>query len=342
MLAHLSQEQIEDLLDNVIKVDKRKDWKGTKVQFCCPIHGESNPSCGIDYDFHPQDSTGTYQVFNCFSCGAHGNLAWFLYKSLPDEFSSVSQAERFLKNRYKLSGKFIDVNDSLLLNLPDYEKRYSFIDISSERVVKPYSDLAPFKSGIETYKYFFKRGFDKEDMKKFMIGRDLENKTVTIPAFWEDGSLAGIIGRYIDQSRPHNSRFKIYNFNKGALIYPLDKLEVVDDTLIGLESMLDVIMLHKWGYPNAFAVMGDGMTEAQAEMVASRCSKFIDLSDNDKGGSAFSRVAKKALKSRGVQYLVPQYYPDEGKDPCEWGELETVKVISSARSMTQAIKLPRL
>lgn len=36
--TRMSKEQVEDLL-NYIGVDKIQDWKGSKIQFCCPIHG---------------------------------------------------------------------------------------------------------------------------------------------------------------------------------------------------------------------------------------------------------------------------------------------------------------
>ena len=123
------------------------------------------------------------------------------------------------------------------------------------------------------------------------------------------------------------------------LLYPLDKVEVIDDTLIGVESMLDAILLRKWGYRNAVAMMGDGMSVAQADQIASRCSKFIDLFDNDKGGQIARKVAKKRLGDR-VLYLTPHYYPETGKDPSEWGEEETNAVIESAGLVSH--KLPRL
>ena len=135
-------------------------------------------------------------------------------------------------------------------------------------------------------------------------------------------------------------RFKIYEFPKGSLIYPLDKLEVINNTIIGCESMLDVIKLHKWGYPNAVAMMGDGMSKQQADMIVSRCKVFIDLFDNDKGGLEARRIAKRRLGNR-VMYLTPTYYPEKGKDPSDWGELETVKVIKSA-SFLGAKSIPRL
>ena len=337
MSKGLTKEQVDDLLDNVIGVTKRMGWKGTKQQFTCPVHGESHPSAGINIDFVPPDSSAHLQVFNCFSCGESGSLAWLVYRSLPDEFRSLSDAEKFLNERYGVEISSFSKYDSSTLDLKRYED--FFVNIDREgRFEMPRNKLAVFKSGKETYKYFFDRGFTKEDMKTYMIGRDLENETVTIPAFWEDGKLAGVIGRYIDPKRPKNMRFKIYGFPKGSLIYPLDKLEVIDDTIIGVESMLDVIMLRNWGYFNAVAIMGDGMSVQQAGQIVSRCHKFIDLFDNDKGGMTARSIAKKRLGS-SILYLTPTYYPDFGKDPSEWGKEETEKVINSA---SIGKKLPRL
>lgn len=36
--TRMSKEQVEDLL-HYIGVDKIQEWKGSKIQFCCPIHG---------------------------------------------------------------------------------------------------------------------------------------------------------------------------------------------------------------------------------------------------------------------------------------------------------------
>ena len=212
----LTQDQIEDLLD-YIGVEKVGQWKGDKINFCCPIHHEKNPSCGINADYVPDDEPFThYQVFHCFSCSASGSLAWFLYKSLPDDFKSVYEAEQFMADRYGLDYSH---------TLSDLRKR-SLKRIGNEPVKKDtnlkkvlsMAKIAPFKSGKATFKYFFKRGFDKQDMKEWKIGRDLDSRTVTIPAFWEDGSLAGVIGRYIDPDRPKNSRYKIYNFEKKCVL----------------------------------------------------------------------------------------------------------------------------
>jgi DNA primase len=342
MRGHLSQDQIVDLLE-YIGVDKIGNWKGEKISFCCPIHGERHPSCGINADFHPDDDDGDgsgYQVFNCFSCGESGSLAWFLYKSLPEEFGSCAEAARFINDRYSVAIDFLTIDKDL--HVDRYEELYEKKQVD-KRFVVPRARLAIYASGEETYQYFFDRGYTRKDMQKWMIGRDLENETITIPSFWEDGQLAGIIGRYIDPSRPKNSRFKIYEFPKASMIYPLDKLVVDKGVIIGVESMLDVILLHKWGFPNSVATMGGGMSKTQANMIAERCHTFIAMFDADDGGALATKKAKKLLNGR-VRFLTPSYHPEKTetnamKDPGDWGEVETVRVIKSAGLATG---IPRL
>lgn len=340
-MSGFTKEQIEDLLVNVLDTPEMKDWKGNKIQFCCTIHGERHPSCGINIDFCPEGEPDLHgQVFNCLSCGESGSIAWLVYRSLPDRFKSVGQAEKFLKQRYGVSSNLFNVSDSGVF-VHRYEDKFIDIEnIGDNREIKPISTLAPFKSGKQTYKYFYTRGFDKEDMKTFMIGRDIVEKTVTIPVFWEDKKLAGVIGRYIDPKRPKNSRFKIYEFRRSSLIYPLDKVEPIDDTLILMEACFDVIMLHKWGYPNAIATMTNKVSKSQAKQIAERCSNLIILCDLDDRGKKLLDTAKKYLKDK-VNILTPTYYPKEGKDPCEWGELETVKAINSATYLGVG-SIPRL
>lgn len=323
----LSKEQIEDLL-GYIGVDKIGRWKGNNIQFCCPIHGESHPSCGICADYTPQDEIGAhYQIFNCFSCGASGTLVWLLYKSMPDTFKSVAEAEKFISERYNIDYRL------LVQNLTSHKIKR--IDTSEHNnnggQIKTISKsfIAPFKSGKATYKHFFERGYDVNDLKEWSIGRDLENKTVTIPVFLKDGSLVGVIGRYIDPNRPKNMRYKIYGFHKSDFVFPENKLEVINDTIIGVEGMFDCMMLHKWGRPNTVAIMGNKLSEKQADFIASNCKKFIGLWDNDDGGKKAEERARKLLKNR-VEYLSCDYSSAEGKDPSEWGEYLTNKILSTA------------
>lgn len=325
-----TKEQIEDLLDNVLRTPKRQQWKGNKIQFCCTVHGESHPSCGINIDFSPNVGEH-YTVFHCFACGEGGSIPWLVYKSLPDRFHNVKEAQDFLNNRYGVNEVAFTYN-SRTKQITLYE---DFSDKKKKRFEADRIQLALFKSGKETYKYFFNRGFTIEDMQSFKIGRDLENRTVTIPCFYEDGVLAGIIGRYISSKRLKNERFKIYAFPKGSTLFPLDHLKVVNDTVIIVEGMFDCMMMHKWGFRNCLAIMTNGISPFQVAKIRTLCSKVILLLDNDERGKDGERIAKKKLRNSGVIIMTPTYYPESGKDPCEWGKEETTKVVESASSISR-------
>lgn len=72
----------------------------------------------------------------------------------------------------------------------------------------------------------------------------------------------------------------------------MDKLESVEDTLILVEACFDVIMLNKWGYPNAIATMTNKVSKTQAEQIKDRCKNLIVLCDLDKRGIKLLETAK--------------------------------------------------
>ena len=466
----LSKSQIEDLLINVLGCTNVKGWKQDKISCCCPVHGEKNPSFGVNCNYVPEGSSEVLQVFNCFSkdtkvitskgvlpisdllnapcsiingkgvwetvqfksfgfsrlmkvvltsngkekvvyatpnhrwfvqnrksevltcelkpkhrlkrmwlkqpkefvlnkeallhgfivksveftnriekvyccqtstgsfvldgfiltgncfsCGASGSLPRLLLLSQPERFTSFANAVNFLENRYGVAYGKVYKNKRSKVRI----RRYGEIVEETGKKTLPKVTLALYKSGKETYTYFFNRGFDEADMKEYMIGRDIENKTVTIPVFWEDKSLAGVIGRYISKNRKHNERYRIYEFEKSKVLFPLDKLEVRNSTIILVESQFDAMMMRKWGIKNVLATMGGTISKAQSDIVASKCSKVILLFDNDEGGKKVVERAKSLLKGK-VRFL-PFQYPDIslGKDPSEWGKEETLKILSS-------------
>lgn len=329
-MIELSREQIIDLLENVIQTKVVQSSKvKDNIQFCCPIHGEKNPSAGVSV---------SKQVFHCFSCHASGDITWLLYKSLPDKFKSVYEADTFIRERYN-----IDVekqNRILHKELKRYEEQF-LIDVEEEkekRFITPKEKLAIFRSGKETYPYFFERGFTKKTAKEFLIGRDIVEKTITIPVFWEDGELCGIIGRYISKDRPKNSRYKIYDFPTGDILFPLNKFEPVDDTVILVEGILDALWLHQLGFKNALATLTNNISYKQAGIVRRYAKKVVDMSDNDEMGKIASEMYKKKLKGL-IIYDVKQFYPEGKKDPQECSKEEIEFMLTNKTNvLTQRLK----
>lgn len=273
------------------------------------MHRESNPSAGVSI---------SKQLYNCLSCGSCGTLDWLVYQSDPDQFPSVQSARKFLEKRY---GLIIEDKRNHKGSIKDRLKRYGEAreievseDVSNDHKVLPRKTLAPFRSGKETYKYFFDRGFNKRAMKEFEVGRDVVSECVTVPIRWEDGQLAGVVGRYIDPNRPKHQRYKVYEFRRGLLTFPQDKLEVVDDTIILVEGLFDAMWMHLLGFKNTQAILGNRLTKAQAKFLKSKASKFIRMFDGDKGGVQAKEMYSKNMKGVKTYDVV---YPKGKKDPAE-------------------------
>lgn len=336
MSVVLNESQIEDLL--VYCGSSITRWKSHEMTVCCPVHGESHPSMGVNSEL---------QCFNCFACGAHGNLAKMLYLSKPDEFgydsstketqsrtriSAEIKAWNFLAERYELEFSSTGKKSHSIRRFE--EARKPTIKLREEQ---PLWKIASYHSGLATYNYFFKRGFTKEDMKNFMIGYDDVNETITIPVFYEDEVLAGVIGRYINPNRLKNQRYKIYdNFNRGSTLFPLNKYHTEDGSMILVEGQFDAIRMHALGYSNTLSIMSDNITREQKDLILKLCNKIIYIGDNDVRGLEARDKNKELFRG-----LLPFYYvdfPAHGKDVCDWSAEEIEETVNSAHSLANKVR----
>jgi DNA primase len=319
----ISREQLIDLLyylgTNKV-VDKPSN---PNIQFSCTIHNESNPSAGVNTELG---------IFNCFSCGASGTLPWLVFKSLPDDFVNVRQAEEWLKNKYGYDAlrRHRDI-----LDIP----RYDMFKLIEEDNSISRSKLAPFKSGKSTYSYFYDRGFVRDTCKDFMVGFDKISKTVTIPLFNVENKLVGVVGRYIDPNRKKNERYKIYDFTIGSVVYPEDKFTPKEDTIICVEGILDALWMHQLGFTNTISILGNNITDYQANFINNNCTKFIDMFDNDEGGERCTKVAKRKLRKDIIYYSVK--YPSGKKDPQDCSK-EEIEFMLQNKSCNLVKKLGRI
>ncbi len=331
----LDKEMIEDLL--VQCGTSPALWKGDSMQVCCPVHGEVHPSMGVSYE---------KQVCHCFSCGFAGNFIKLLVYSLPDDFgydpgrpgsyySAYARASGYIHERYGVSTDRVKLST---LAVPRYEELYSHKP--EEREVMPLSKLAPFKSGKETYKYFFNRGFTKENMQFFKIGRDTDSRTVTIPVFYSDGKLAGIIGRYI-KPRSYNERYKVYSFRRNNVLYPLDKFRHTGrKTAILVEGAFDAIRMFNAGHTDTLSMLGNELSHAQVKILLNITGSVIYLGDNDPRGIEAMGKNIQLLKKAGIKVYSPDVYPDKGKDPCDWTDSQISGIIKS--SLEKIIRVRRI
>lgn len=343
MNNRLTEAQVDDLLAYIDTYNPNY-WKYGEKLVCCPVHGESNPSMGVSIE---------KQVCHCFSCGFAGDFAKLLSYSKPEEFGldlstpekkkrtefkAYRKAKDFLALRYELEYREIGKRTR---NVKRYDQtRNVYLEDDEKRIELPRFKLAPFKSGKETYGYFFDRGFTKEDMQEFMIGRDIENKTITIPVFYEDNVLAGVIGRYIDKNRKKNQRYKIYDeFERSKLLYPLNKAKPIKGVAIIVEGQFDAIRMYKAGYTNTFATMTNVLSKRQADWLCANCDCVIWIGDNDERGLLGREKARQLLKNK-IDFKIVDY-PEHGKDVCDWSDEEIAEMLETARGVNIR-KLKRL
>lgn len=336
MSSRLTESQVDDLLEYIDTYNPNY-WKDGEKLVCCPVHGESNPSMGISIE---------KQVCHCFSCGFAGSFDKLLAHSKPEEFgikynadgkinfASAFRAEKkareFLALRYELEYHEIGRKTK---NVKRYEQtRNVYFEEEKKRIELPRYKLAPFKSGKETFGYFFDRGFTKEEMQKFMIGRDLDNDTITIPVFYEDNVLAGVIGRYIAKDRKKNQRYKIYDeFERSKVLYPLNHSKPIKGVALIVEGQLDVIRMHRAGYTNTYATMTNNLSQKQADWLCANCDCVIWIGDNDDRGIEGREKARKLLKNK-IDFKIVDY-PEHGKDVCDWTDSEIALMLTTARGV---------
>lgn len=258
--------------------------RGDNIMYCCPFHGEHNPSCGI---------SASKEVGGCFACGQHFNLIQLVAHC---KSCSILQAIEFLSAT--LNKDFRSVNKTSL-------KLYDEVGKVEEEIL-PYASLAPFRSGEISHPYLLNRGFTEEDFVKFNLGWDFDKKRITIPFFNENGELLGFSARAVlneadlgyESIYGTTAKYVIYNhFNAKKYFYPLNLFKIEDRTIILVEGLLDAIWLHKAGYENTLSIVSAEVSKEQIrKLKLFNADKIILCLDNDKAGQKGCERLYKMLK----------------------------------------------
>ena len=309
-----------------------------------PFHGETRPSTGIN----------TYTLIgHCFACGEDYNLVKLVahcmdfthtYRTVDGSKKTLydyTQADEWLKEKFNIDKKPVEIKGGTIIRLDDIESPEEDIDPVA-RFELPLVKIAPFQSGKATHDYFFERGFTKETAKTFKVGWDSDKKRVTVPVFWQDGALCGVIGRAVLEMRlpngePNPAFYKVYRaeekndikyyiydmFPVGDILFPLPQFKLIDDTAILIEGQYDCMWLHQEGFPNALSSLGSKLVWNKRLQSSKQINllhelgvkKVVLMRDNDKAGRDGCEHDYKLLKNDFVVYGVT--YPEGKNDPKE-------------------------
>lgn len=263
---------------------------GDNIQFCCPFHGERRPSAGIDIYKEYGRCFACDEVFNLPKLVAHCLEFTQTYKMMDGTTETkldIDRAKEWLKEKFNIDKKEIYFKGNTIQRLDDEEEEETL-----GRYEQPMVTIAPFKSGKSTHSYFFERGFTKETAKIFKVGWDADKERITVPVFWKDGALCGVIGRAVlemhlpngdinpefykvyKESEKNDVKYYIYNkFPVGDILFPLPQFKLMDETAILVEGQYDSMWLHQNGFPNALSSLGSKLVYVKSTQTC----KQIDI-----------------------------------------------------------------
>lgn len=283
----------------------------------CPFHENTR-----EPDFQVHRTLGLY---NCFGCPAKGNLY-----QLVKEFYNITykEADTFIQ---KLAGFDASVN------VEDIRFRASLRNMfapSKEDEDKPKirkfreKDLERFNLQPDPTGYLLSRGFTQDTIDHFECSYTdrwavwdektetyAYQKRVVIPGHWADGTIAGVIGRTVENANP---KYKYTaGFPKSTSLFNLHRAKKYGDRgLICVEGSLDTMMIHQFGHPNVVGWYGARVHEEQVDLICEHTDEVFLMFDNDEAGMKAMKEGIEAFKDRVKLNLVPlQSFKDPGSIP---------------------------
>lgn len=284
--------------------------RGDEVQGLCPMHKtrtgkeDHNPSWWIN------SVTGAHI---CFSCGYKGNI----YTLVAD----IKGIDYFDAKDYVTSSAELDV-DILLKRIRELPQ-YVSID---EPLVMSEARLAVYTEPPE--KELKKRFINVEAANHHNILWDTNNQAWIIPI--RDPNDYSLWGWQEKGARGRFFRNQPQGVKKSRTVFGVEVMST--ETLVVVESPLDVPRLATAGVAGAISTYGAIISEEQAKIMR-RAKKVIAAFDKDDAGMHANELMRGFARKYGIELSYFNYTGIEVKDPGDMTEAEIYKGISTSRDM---------
>lgn len=260
-------------------------------------------------------------IFQCFGCGAKGNLVEFA--ALMENINPASRSEFHalavrLQNRF-CPGQSIDGSNRGESSVADKPP-----SAEPSAVVNAPLDFE-LKGLDQRHEYFRQRGLSEETVGFFGLGfcsRGLLKNRIAIPVHDNLARLVGYAGRVIDDAavNEENPRYrfpgkreregKVFEFRKTLVLYNGFRITNPIDDLIVVEGFVSVWWLHQHNLPNVIATMGVDCSKEQAGLIVELVKETGRVWIMPDGDAAGERLAESLLRQVSPHRLV------------RWAELE--------------------
>ena len=269
-MGQLTREDVLDLLTGRYGFDSYSII-GDELTCSCPFtgnhpNGDAHPSFGIDLE---------KGLYNCFSCGAKGNMLRFIMDMEDIDSHSAS----LVLNKYAS-----ELSPEQLLKMLE---RGEYV---------PRSAVTPIHAEVQRWAanehpYWATRGLTKQTIAKYRLGYDASENRVTIPHYF-DGQLVGYLKRALGNDKPKYKNST--GFPKKETLFNLDVAKQ-DTTALLVEAALSVIWLDQCGVHNAVASFGASLSNEQAVLLRMNFNSVIIWYDPDEAGRKETRNVIKML-----------------------------------------------
>lgn len=351
-------QQIKEASDIVALIGEKVSLtkSGTYYKGLCPFHNEKTPSFFVSEQM---------QRFQCFGCGAGGDVFEFLMRYDNMSFYEVLQslAERVgISLRHEFKTQEDEQRESLLGCLELAKEYYHYL-------------LTKHQVGEKAREYLKQRGVTSQSIKLFGLGYALPrwdglirylhqkkkfslstleqaglitHKTggnyydrlrhrIIFPLRNHRGQVVGFSGRLLD---PNAKEAKYINspetvlYHKSKMLFGLSELRrqlVTAGAAVVTEGEFDVISSVQAEVNNVVAIKGSALTVDHAQLLKRVANTIILALDADAAGIEATKRALSVLKSFDLELkVVPML---EGKDPDDWAR-------ANPKEWRQAVKRP--
>lgn len=267
----------------------------------CPIHESDSPESNA---FSVNLERG---IFNCFSCGAHGNVLDFVaaYHGIGLREAAIILRDnaqvnaQMKKHRSKPSEPQSHKNQPL-----DFKRRDGLTVIVDHPAVKEW-------------------GISDATIQAFGIGYSPYSRVVggrvAVPIRNEHGQLLAYAGRAVTSEQEQAGKWKLPGgFIKSQVVFNLNRAKdyCSEQPVIVVEGFRAAIVLTDWGYQNTVALMGSSVSERQVELLAEhvKSGKALLMLDGDQPGKTATPKIAKSLRQRlsvSIITLPDDLQPDE-------------------------------
>jgi DNA primase len=333
---------ISSVVGRRVAWDRRKTNAGKGDYWaCCPFHNEKSPS------FHVDDRKGRY---HCFGCKVSGDIFTFLVEK---EGASFPEAVERLAGEAGLAMPLVSEAEvereqvrASLYDVMEIAAKFFEAELQTARGAKARGYLADrhLTSAIQKE---FRIGYSPDDRSALRTHLAAQNVTLEqmieaglvisgddVPVAYDRfrdrlmfpirdprGKVIAFGGRALRADVPakYLNSPETPLFHKGAVLYNHDKARGPAHErgeIIAVEGYIDVIAMHRAGFPNAVAPLGTALTEDQLALLWKAAAEPILCFDGDGAGiKAAYRALDMALPLLKPGHSLRFALLPEGQDP---------------------------